>query len=112
MTGSTGSGWSPATGGPPVTLTRSRRASRRRSAQALAQQLGERRGALAEIAAARAAWEAQTAERQEQARQAAAELDRRGIQHEDPEPQPGPVAAAEPVSEPEQPQPGPRAAGL
>ena len=83
-----------------------------RSAQALAQQLAERRAALAEIAAARAAWEAQTAERQERAREAVAELNRRGIQHEDPEPQPAPVAAAEPVSEPEQPQPDPRAAEL
>ena len=58
-----------------------------RSAQALAQQLAERRAALAEIAAARAAWEAHTAGRQERAGAAAAELDRRGIQHEDPEPQ-------------------------
>jgi hypothetical protein len=83
-----------------------------RSAQALAQQLAERREALAKIAAARDAWEAHTAEQQEQARQAAAELDRRGIQHEDPEAQPAPVATPEPVSEPEQPQPDPRAAEL
>ena len=79
-----------------------------RSARALAAQLAERRAALAEINDARDAWEEQTAVPQERARQAVAELDRRGIQHEDPEPQPEPEA----VSEPEQPQPDPRAAEL
>jgi hypothetical protein len=76
------------------------------SAQALAAQLAQRRAQLAEIADARDAWEAHHAGPQEQAREAVAELDRRGIQHEDPEPQ------AEPEAEPEQPQPNPRAAEL
>ena len=81
-----------------------------RGAVALAQQLAERRAALAEIAAARGGWEAHTAGRQERAREAAAELDRRGIQHEDPEPQAKPEA--EPASEPGQPQADPRTAEI
>jgi hypothetical protein len=79
-----------------------------RSALALAGQLAERRAALAEISDARDAWEALTAEPQERARQALAELERRGIQHEDPEPE----TEAEEPSELEQPQPDPRAAKL
>ena len=78
------------------------------SARALAAQLAERRAALDEIAAARDDWEAHHAGPQERAREAVAELDRRGIQHEDPEPQAA-AAEAEPASEPEQPQADPRA---
>jgi hypothetical protein len=48
---------------------------------------------------------------QERAREAAAELDRRGIQHEDPEPQTV-AAEAEPAREPEQPQADPRGAEI
>jgi hypothetical protein len=83
-----------------------------RSALALADQLAERRASLAEISDARDAWEEQTSGAQERARQAVAELDRRGVQHEDPEPQPEPVAETEAPSEPEQPQPDLRAAEL
>jgi conjugative relaxase-like TrwC/TraI family protein len=77
-----------------------------RGARELAQQLAERRAALDEISAARAEWEAQHAGAREQAREAADELDRRGVQHEDPETPAAPVAAAEPEAEqpaPEQP---------
>jgi conjugative relaxase-like TrwC/TraI family protein len=82
-----------------------------RGAVELAAQLAERRAGLAEIAAARDAWEAHHAGPQERAREAAAELDRRGIQHEDPEPQAA-AAEAEPASEPEQPQADPRGAEI
>jgi hypothetical protein len=71
------------------------------SAQALAAQLAERRAQLAEIADARDAWEAHHAGPQQQAREAAAELDRRGVKHEDPEPQPVPEAASEPEQQPQ-----------
>jgi hypothetical protein len=83
-----------------------------RSALALAQQLAERRAALAEISDARDAWEAHATGQQERARQAVAELDRRGVQHENPEPQPGPVAAVEEPREPEQPLADPREAEI
>jgi conjugative relaxase-like TrwC/TraI family protein len=82
-----------------------------RGAVELAAQLAERRAGLAEIAAARDAWQAHHAGPQERAREAAAELDRRGIQHEDPAPQAA-AAEAEPAREPEQPQPDPRGADI
>jgi conjugative relaxase-like TrwC/TraI family protein len=82
-----------------------------RGAVELAARLAERRAGLAEIAAARDAWEAHHAGPQERAREAAAELDRRGIQHEDPEPQAA-AAEAEPAREPEQPQADPRGAEI
>jgi conjugative relaxase-like TrwC/TraI family protein len=83
-----------------------------RGAVELAAQLAERRAALAEIAAARDEWEAHHTGPQERAREAVAELDRRGIQHEDPEAPGVPVAETEPAHEPEQPQPDPRGAEI
>ncbi len=84
-------------------------AARRRDMQEIAARRTPAVRALAEIAAARDEWEAHHAGPQERAREAAAELDRRGIQHEDPE---APGAEAEPASEPEQPQADPRAAEI